>query len=157
MNAYIIAMTPKRIRYLLDGKISKEVKINCPRGSVPFKCYVYCPGKKYETQRMRNRAQVDTGNEYGEWKGKVVAEFICTEMRPVQKLPPLSFFDDTKISLEEYNRYKSKAASKMRTLTITELRELNVYLPLECFMMKDGKPVEKICGAFTSVEEYRDE
>ena len=157
MNAYIIAMTPKRIRYLLDGKIKKEVKINCPRGSVPFKCYVYCPIKKYQTKRMHNRAMSDTGNEYDEWQGKVVAEFVCTEMRPVPKLPPLNFFDETRISSEEYERYKTRSASSMRTLTITELREYIKPRSLDRYITIKGKPVDSIKGAFTNVEEDVDE
>ena len=157
MNAYIIAMSPRRIRYLLDGRIRKDVKINCPRGSVPFRCYVYCPMKRYQTRRMHNKAMSDTGNEYDDWQGKVVAEFVCTEMRPVPKLPPLSFFDETMIEQEEYERYRTRAASSMRTLTITELQEYMIPRSLDKFVTTKGATVDRIKGAFTNVEELNEE
>lgn len=151
MRAYVIAMTPRRIRLLIDGKIKKDVKINCPRGAMPFKCYVYCPIKKYNTSRSHIKAMRETGQEYDEWKGNIIAEFVCTEMRPVLRLPPLSFFDETQLSIEEYNAMKLKAASKMRTLTITDLKVYDTPVPLSGLQKTDGSTMDSLIGAFTPV------
>lgn len=150
MKEYLIPMPPKRLKMLVDGKITKEVKLNCPRGAVPIKCYVYCPGWKYENKRMYAHAMQDTDNEYAYWKGKVVAEFICDEIRPVPQLPPLKFFDETKLTSVEYETLR-RAPTRMRTLNI---KNLNVYKnprPLTDFTKPDGTEIDNINGAFTPV------
>ena len=151
MRAFLIPMAPKQIRLLIGGKISKVVKVNCPRGSVPFKCYVYCPSRKYQTKRAHNKAMNESGNEYSEWCGKVVAEFVSTEIKPVMQLPPLKFFEETQMGIAEYETLLSKGRSKMRVINVNDLIVYGKPKELREFRKPDGEPFDQVIGAFTPV------
>ena len=153
MRAYIIPMTPKRIKLLLGRKIKKEVKTFCPITTESFKVYVYCPIRRCDSKREHMIMSRDSDGEYDNWKGKVIAEFVCDELKPVPQLPSLKFFEETRLTPEEYETYRRKQRSLMKTLRVTQLKEYAVGKPLSDFKNDLGNPVSVITGTFTKVKE----
>lgn len=92
MNCVLISIKPEWVCEILNGNKWIEVRKNFPKLKPPFKVYIYCTkGKQLNTLRngsLKNAFWLDN-KAYGAniriLNGKVVAEFICTEIIPFEK------------------------------------------------------------------------
>ncbi len=81
MKAVLMSIQPKWCELIASGKKTVEVRKTRPKNDVPFKCYIYCTKQFYR--------QGD-GYFQGKHCGKVIAEFICDNIREYES----EFVDD---------------------------------------------------------------
>ena len=108
MKAVLISIQPKWCELIASGKKTIEVRKTRPKIEIPFKCYIYETNWK--------------NNSY--WKhqhkgklGKVIGEFVCDEIEPLNEYELFYGMDEISNSrIEEYScvdidellRYKGK-------------------------------------------------
>lgn len=78
-KAVLISIRPQWVEKILSGEKTVEIRKSVPKLKTPFKCYIYCTkakaGKSHQYDAFGvNGKPVECG-------GKVVAEFICDEIK----------------------------------------------------------------------------
>ena len=70
-KAVLISIRPEWVKKILAGEKTIEVRKTRPKSETPFKCCIYC---------------TNSGVAMGMWEkhGKVVAEFVCDTIFPIQ-------------------------------------------------------------------------
>lgn len=91
MKSVLLSIKPKFCELIASGEKTVEIRKNCPKIDVPFKCYIYCTrnelkiygdGKYYVTDNsniLNEEAQKGFEKTSGmrKWNGKVIGEFVC--------------------------------------------------------------------------------
>lgn len=152
MRAFVVTMTPRRVKLFADGKLKKDVRKTLGKARPPYKCYVYCYANRECTNAERRRAMRETDGMADEWRGMVVGEYICTEEKPIPLLPPLKVFEETQLTAEEYYALHADWR-KIRALTISERKMYDRPFKKENLIARDGKPLNQVCHTFIEVKE----
>lgn len=91
MDCVLISIKPEWVKEILKGNKWIEVRKNFPKLKPPFKVYIYCTKNYHQIDCIRifnghvefyEPEKVNIGTPIN---GKVVAEFICTEIIPFEK------------------------------------------------------------------------
>lgn len=94
MKSVLLSIKPKFCELIASGEKTVEIRKNCPKIDVPFKCYIYCTrnelkiygdGKYYVTDNsniLNEEAQKGFEKTSGmrKWNGKVIGEFVCDDI-----------------------------------------------------------------------------
>lgn len=105
----LISIQPKWVELIASGKKTIEVRKTRPKIETPFKCYIYCS--------IGNGVKGDYLVPSGIQCGKVIGEFVCDEIEPLNEYELFYGMDEISNSrIEEYScvdidellRYKGK-------------------------------------------------
>ena len=101
MKAVLISIQPKWCGLIATGKKTIEVRKNRPKIDTPFKCYIYCTKNKSKHDLLELYRWRDGKTE--KMNGRVVGEFICDAIFPVQvEFPKPS---NNGLNMSEYIKY----------------------------------------------------
>lgn len=104
MKSVLISIQPKWCELIASGKKTVEVRKTRPKIETPFKCYIYCTNTKpylvwgdvfrgnWETEftSISGYNRKDAEKIWDVFNGKVIGEFICTEITEFES----EFVDD---------------------------------------------------------------
>lgn len=90
MKSIMISIQPKWCELIANGKKTIEVRKTMPKIETPFKCYIYCTSVKSIPIKEYVKIHQTTGGKIDDWHGKVIGEFICTEITEFES----EFWDD---------------------------------------------------------------
>lgn len=82
MKAVMISIQPQWVKKILNEEKTVEVRKSAPKLKPPFKCFIYCT-KSGEVLSYQNYCGYDMDDFSEDFiaNGKVVAEFICDEIK----------------------------------------------------------------------------
>lgn len=122
MKEYVFAMSPRRVKLLSDGRITKDIKRADIEAKPPFRVFVYCTFDKNGRQSYARNMVKETESFY-DWKGKVVGEYVCTEVSALTQKTPLSILSDAQISAEDYTSFLRRGGyGGLKTFTVNGFR-----------------------------------
>ncbi len=108
MKAVLISIQPKWCELIASGKKTIEVRKTRPKIETPFKCYIYetnWAGNSYWAYHHKGKL------------GKVIGEFVCSEIEPYTEYELLYGMDEISnsiveekscVDIDELLRYKGK-------------------------------------------------
>lgn len=99
MKAVMISIHPKWVHKILDGKKTIEIRKKAPKIETPFKCYIYMSSGGWEWRDPFSTAVIPPSGVGAMYNGaqKVVAEFIC------DKIFPINVFNNG--AIQDWTRY----------------------------------------------------
>lgn len=97
MKSVLLSIKPKFCELIASGEKTVEIRKNCPKIDVPFKCYIYCTKGKDKLLDVIHKGEdwgwgygkvekttfikaPDIKIEYLHWRGKVIGEFVCDDI-----------------------------------------------------------------------------
>lgn len=171
-KAVLISIRPEWCEKILDGEKTLEVRKNRPKLETPFKCYIYCTKGADADDRLWVLRKKIRRDYYGLaaacanlekqpenhtlGNGKVVAEFVCDNIRPLMAESFIVKEDAEKALLEtsltseqikDYAGWKGKKWWDCKDLYKWHISKLEIYdtpKPLSAF--KGLCKVEADCG-----------
>ena len=86
--AVMISIRPKWCEKIISGKKTVEVRKNRPKLETPFKCYIYCTmDHPYISMSCGKLDKLNyRTNTVGRCNGKVIGEFVCDRIFPIDVL-----------------------------------------------------------------------
>lgn len=103
MKAILIAIQPKYVADILNGKKTLEIRKTMPKCDLPIEVYIYCTknqGKKNYLAKTKRDLSTNEIVEETKLNGKVVAKFTLNKVEEIKNDPNPIFYTDT---LDDYD------------------------------------------------------
>lgn len=101
MKSVLLSIKPKWCELIANHEKAIEVRKTRPKIDTPFKCYIYCTKDKIDTSPKTIWWKANSSGFRHIMNGKVIGEFVCTEICPIIERDIFLGMDDTHDSFLE--------------------------------------------------------
>ena len=141
-KAVLISIQPKWCELIANGKKTVEVRKSRPKMETPFKCYIYCTlqgsNEFFKNTLNGSISKWNKGN-WGCKKGKVIGEFICSEIEELKRntiFNAPALYSQSCLTRDEYFGYIGNKAAYIWYISELKIydkpKELSEFSPANC-------------------------
>lgn len=130
-KAVLLSIRPEWVEKIVNGRKTVEIRKSHPRIPTLFKCFIYCakdPRKKFWTGPRYSYIDDHSHNAFDICgSGKVIGEFVCSRINPIQKRGVNDNFDYCYLSINEWGNDDIETEIRDIKASLIPKDNLNAY------------------------------